>query len=204
MSKLEYLSFGNKLFFGGCIGITTKGGNSLIDVSMGIYEEFGIDENEAIVIVDISDQCLYLMKAGVIEKKYLISSSKYGVGSEKWSNRTPLGTHSIIAKVGKGAKLGTIFKGQRNTGEISKIYNDETKLKEDLITTRIIILDGMRDGVNKGLGVDSRARGIYIHGTPEEGRIGQPASFGCIRMKNKDVVEFFNMVKKGTIVEIQE
>lgn len=77
-------------------------------------------------------------------------------------------------------------------------------MEDDLVTTRILWLQGLEPGVNQGKGIDSHARYIYIHGTPEEGLIGQPASHGCIRMYNRDVIELFDAVQEGTLVEIQE
>lgn len=89
----------------------------------------------------------------------------------------------------------------RNSGKTTEIGIDT---KEDLVTTRIMWLKGLEAGINKGKGIDSYNRRIYIHGTPEEGLIGRPASYGCIRMKNKDVIELFNLLKEGTLVEIKE
>ncbi|MFQ6092176.1 MAG: L,D-transpeptidase family protein, partial [bacterium] len=103
-----------------------------------------------------------------------------------------------------GAKIGAIFKSGLNTGEIAKIYTDSTDVQEDLITSRIMWLEGLEAGINKGRDIDSYDRRIYIHGTPEEGLIGVPVSHGCIRMRNKDVIELFDLVSKGTLVEIQK
>ena len=91
-----------------------------------------------------------------------------------------------------------------NTRRIAEIYIDSTDLEEDPITTRIMWLEGLEAGINRGKGIDSYKRHIYIHGTPEGGLIGQPASHGCIRMRNKDVIELFDLVSKDTLVEIQE
>ncbi|GAH92165.1 unnamed protein product [marine sediment metagenome] len=135
---------------------------------------------------------------------YPVSTSKYGVGNEKNSMKTPLGTHFIAEKIGDGAKIGTIFELCENTGEIAEIYTDAKDIKEDVITTRILWLKGIVPGVNEGEGVDSYNRHIYIHGSPEEGLIGTPASNGCIRMKNKDIIELFDSISEGTLVGIHE
>jgi len=95
-----------------------------------------------------------------------------------------------------------VFKGRKWTEEVIKPIKEEIDIPEDVITSRILWLDGLEDGVNKGGDVDSKERFIYIHGTAEEGLIGKPASIGCIRMKNKDVIKLFNRVKENTKVLI--
>ena len=116
-----------------------------------------------------------------------------------------MGIHRIVQKIGKDAPLGAIFDGKRRyIGKTSTIYTDDTRLSENYELTRIIWLEGLEPGINKGNGIDSYKRLIYIHGTAEEGLIGTPASIGCIRMKNSDVVELFNLVSIGMNVEIRE
>jgi lipoprotein-anchoring transpeptidase ErfK/SrfK len=158
---------------------------------------------ERLIRVSITEQKLYLVEAGQMLKQYPVSTSVYGIGSEAGSNKTPLGKHKVISKFGEGAPLGTIFRSRINTGRVATIYTDDTDLEEDDVTTRILRLTGLEPGKNKGPGVDSFSRYIYIHGTPEEGLIGQPASHGCIRMKNTDVIELFDLVEEGTLVMIE-
>jgi len=134
---------------------------------------------------------------------YPISTSKYGVGSAEKSNKTPPGTHRIVEKIGESAKSGAVFKAGIDTGKVATTYSDATDIREDLITTRILWLKGLEPGINRGKGIDSYERHIYIHGTSEEGLIGTTASDGCIRMKNRDVLELFDLVPQGTLVEIQ-
>jgi len=172
--------------------------------SFGRLRQFGLKSDERAIVVDISDQRLYLIKDGRIVKTFPISTSKYGIGNKEGSYRTPLGMHRIFEKIGEEAKIGTIFMGRNNTGRVAEIYTDLTDVREDLITTRIMWLEGLEFGLNKGKGIDSRERHIYIHGTPEEGLIGTPASHGCIRMKNEDIVELFDLVERGTLVDIRE
>jgi len=160
--------------------------------------------NEFIITIDTSKQKLFVFEGREIIRIYPVSTSRYGVGNEKNSNKTPLGTHFIVAKIGKDAKIGTIFEQRKNTGQIAEIYTDITDIKEELITTRILWLKGIVPGLNEGGEVDSYARCIYIHGTPEEGLIGTPASKGCIRMKNQDIFELFGLVPEGTLVGIHE
>jgi L,D-peptidoglycan transpeptidase YkuD (ErfK/YbiS/YcfS/YnhG family) len=147
--------------------------------------------------ISISKQRLYVYLGSKLLKRYLVSTSKYGVGNSMGSNKTPLGLHRIAGKFGRNARLGTIFRKRRNTEKIARVGAGG-----DLITTRILRLEGLENGVNKGKRIDSFQRCIYIHGTPEAQLIGKPASHGCIRMKNKDIVELFILVKRGTLVTI--
>ena len=153
--------------------------------------------------VSVANQMLYLIENEQILHQYPVSTSVYGIGSEAGSNKTPLGKHKILNKIGDGAPLGAIFKSRINTGRVAALYTDNTDLEEDDVTTRILRLTGLEPGKNQGPGVDSFARYIYIHGTPEEGLIGRPASHGCIRMKNTDVIELFDLVREGTLVMIE-
>jgi lipoprotein-anchoring transpeptidase ErfK/SrfK len=146
------------------------------------------------ILVSVSQQKLYLIEKGDIVKSFPVSTSAYGVGNQKGSNKTPLGLHQIKYKVGYNAPFGQIFRATRNTGEIAKIHTDKTDLEEDLIVTRILWLEGLEEGLNKGGNQDSFNRHIYIHGTNEEGLIGKPASHGCIRMLNKDIITLFDKV----------
>jgi len=145
---------------------------------------------------------MYHIKEGAIVKKYIISSSEYGTGSEAGSNKTPLGLHKVKEKYGdetpiNGRMIGRVFYGQ-----IATLYNDKTKSKTDDVTSRIFWLEGLEKGKNKGEGIDSYKRYIYIHGTSEEGRLGTPASHGCIRMKNKEVIDLYKIIEVGTLVLI--
>lgn len=155
------------------------------------------------VVVDTTDQTLHFFADNEKEvSTYPISSSKFGIGNKKNSNKTPLGVHRVSDMIGADAPLGTIFRARANTGKTAEIITDPIDIKTDLVTSRIIWLAGMESGLNKGEGIDSYKRYIYIHGTPEEGLIGKPASHGCIRMKNKDVIELFNRIKEKTPVII--
>jgi len=147
--------------------------------------------------IKISNQMLYVNAGDKIKKSYEVSTSKYGVGNKMGSNKTPLGLHRIAGKFGRNARLGAIFKKRRLTGKLVKLGAGG-----DLITTRILRLEGLDKGINKGKGIDSFQRCIYIHGTPEEKLIGKPVSHGCIRMRNRDIVELFSLVKRNTLVEI--
>ena len=165
--------------------------------------KFKLQPDALAVIVDPSKQELYLIRGQTILKTYPISTGKAGLGCQAGSYKTPIGTHKIQEKYGDGAKMGTIFKARKNTDQLAKIYTNRIKIKKDYITTRIMWLEGQENHLNKGANVDSHARYIYIHGTAEEGLIGQPASQGCIRMRNKQVIELFDYVPSGTLIEIQ-
>ncbi|MFC1752674.1 L,D-transpeptidase family protein [Thermoproteota archaeon] len=156
------------------------------------------------IIVKISNQKLYLLKKAQILKVYPVSTSRFGIGSKSGSSKTPLGSHRISNKIGKNAPLGAIFIKRRNTGKIAKIRKRTSDLSQDLITTRIMRLEGLKSGLNKGSGIDTYQRCIYIHGTPDEGLIGKSASHGCIRMKNRDIIDLFNLVKRNTLVCIEK
>ena len=152
--------------------------------------------------IDISQQRLYLKQNDDLIKSYPISSSKYGEGSTENSNMTPLGLHVIKEKIGTDVPINTLFISRINTKRTVNIENTRNKTKDDHITSRILWLDGLEEGKNKGKGVDSYSRYIYIHGTHEEGLIGEKASHGCIRMLNNDVIDLYNYVSIGTEVYI--
>ena len=155
-----------------------------------------------LLFVSIENQKMYRIQSKDIIETYEISTSKYGIGNQMGSNKTPTGLHKINSKYGhktpvNGRMIGRVFYGQ-----IAKIFSDTTTSKTDDITSRILWLEGLENGINKGDNIDSYKRYIYIHGTSEEGRIGIPSSHGCIRMKNKDVIDLFNEVAIGTFVLI--
>jgi lipoprotein-anchoring transpeptidase ErfK/SrfK len=159
---------------------------------------------ESTIEVDISEQRLYLIchyGNHQEQKIYLVSTSKYGIGNQAGSGKTPLGQHYIKQKIGEGAPIGTIFKARRNTGRIAKMNASGVG---DLVTTRIMWLKGLEPGKNLGKGIDSYKRYIYIHGTAEENKIGQPASHGCVRMYNHDVIDLFDRVSEGTKVYLKK
>ena len=156
------------------------------------------------ILVDVSSQRLWVVKPGQRAFSYSISTSRYGIGSAVGSLKTPLGMHRVKSKFGQGLPSGAILKGRRSTGEIAEILTAPGSRSEaDLITTRVLWLEGLEEGKNRGGGVDSFARYIYIHGTDEEGLIGRPASDGCIRMRNSEVIDLFDRVEEGALVYIQ-
>ena len=159
-------------------------------------------ELESLIVVNISTQQLFLLKKGKIEEFYSVSTSVYGTGSKVNSFKTPLGKHKISEKIGEGLPEGAILKGRRWTGAIANIIKEPIDTEFDVVTSRILWLTGLEEGKNLGSGVDSKSRYIYIHGTAEEGLIGKPASDGCVRMYNSDVISLFNSVNIDTEVWI--
>ena len=159
-------------------------------------------ELESLIVVNISTQQLFLLKKGNIDEIYSVSTSVYGTGSEENSFKTPLGKHKISEKIGDGLPEGAILKGRRWTGAIANIIKEPIDTEFDVVTSRILWLTGLEEGKNQGPGVDSKSRYIYIHGTAEEGLIGKPASDGCVRMYNVDVITLFNKVDTNTQVLI--
>ena len=157
---------------------------------------------ENLIYVDISSQTLSYIVKGTVSKKYNISSSYYGTGSEANSLKTPLGKHEIYKKIGNDLPINAILKGRVWNGAIADIIEGPIDTDYDHVTSRILWLDGLEEGKNRGNGVDSRNRYIYIHGTAEEGLIGKPASDGCIRMYNNEVIELFELVSEKTQVWI--
>ena len=161
------------------------------------------NDDKPSIVIDISEQRLYLLKNTRIIKSFPISSSKYGEGSTQNSFKTPLGIHVIKDKIGYDVPKNTIFKSRINTNRPAEIIHSPFDTEDDHVTSRILWLDGTEYGKNKGKGIDSYDRYIYIHGTHEEGLIGTKASHGCIRMFNDDVINLFSEVKEGTYVLIK-
>jgi len=161
------------------------------------------DGRQQALVVDVGLQRLYLFEAGRLVGEYPVSTAEKGTGNAEGSMRTPLGLHRVDEKIGAGAPTGMIFRGRRPTGQFAEILTDpDARAKRDDVTSRILWLSGLEPGVNQGGEVDSKRRFIYIHGTPEEGRIGRPASHGCVRMTNADVIELFDRVEVGALVDI--
>ena len=155
-----------------------------------------------VVLVDTSEQEMYLYVKKQLKKIYSISTGIKGEGNKKGSDQTPLGAHIVRDKIGDNASLGAIFVGRKNTGEIADIIREPRTVEGDFVTTRILWLDGLEKGKNRGGDVDSHSRFIYIHGTIEEGLIGKKASHGCIRMYNRDVIKVFDKLPVGSLVYI--
>lgn len=147
------------------------------------------------IVVSVVDQELAVLNDGKPIKKYKVSTSKFGHGDKKGSNYTPLGRLSVSDKIGGDQPAGMVFKSRKPTGEIL----EPNAPGRDPIVSRIIWLSG-HESQNR----NAKPRFIYIHGTPEERKIGRRASYGCIRMKSEDVIELYEMVRQGMPVIIED
>ena len=155
------------------------------------------------LVVSISQQTLTVLNTqGESISQFLISTAANGAGCQKNSGCTPLGQHIIRAKIGDNAPLNAVFVGRRVTGEICTPEVMEQYPELDWMLTRILWLSGKEPGVNRLGDVDTMQRYIYIHGTPDNVKLGVPASHGCVRMRNTDVVKLFDMITVGDTVEI--
>lgn len=152
-----------------------------------------------LLTVNISKQTVSLFENGAFVKKYPCSTSRFGIGQVEGSNCTPLGLHCIAEKIGDGEPAGTIFKSREAVGNISKLGVAAGK-----ITTRILWLEGLEPGFNRGGKVDTHDRYIYIHGTGNQKSIGRPASHGCIQLADADLIALFDLLPSGTLVWISE
>jgi UDP-N-acetylmuramate-alanine ligase len=157
------------------------------------------DPQDRYLVVSIENQTLLVCSNDTIVERYNCSTSRFGNGMRENSLMTPLGVHRICEKYGAGAPPGRVFRDREDTGEDF----DHEQNGDNLILTRILRLEGLEEGINKGPGIDSYERYIYIHGTGREDLIGRPLSHGCVCMRNHDVVRLFDTVKKGTLVYIE-
>jgi lipoprotein-anchoring transpeptidase ErfK/SrfK len=145
------------------------------------------------IVVSVPDQTLALIDGGVVSAKFPVSTSKFGLGDNSNSYATPLGSLEIASKIGADAPLGAVFKSRVRTGEILS----PNAPGRDPIVTRILWLRGLEKGNARAYG-----RNIYIHGTPVEKLIGRPVSYGCIRMRSRDVASLFGAVNVRTKVAV--
>lgn len=153
--------------------------------------------------ISIQKQSLTLFdNFGGVKAKYSISTAANGVGNEKNSGCTPLGNHIVRAKIGANAAPNTVFVGRRPTGEICTPKLMAEFPNRDWILTRILWLSGLDIGFNRLGNVDTMQRYIYIHGSPDSTEMGKIGSHGCVRMRNSDIVELFDLVSAGTTVLI--
>lgn len=153
--------------------------------------------------ISITKQTLTLFdEFGGLKANYSISTAANGVGCEKNSGCTPLGNHIIRAKIGADAAPNTVFVGRRATGEICTPALMAQFPNRDWILTRILWLSGTDIGVNRLGNVDTMQRYIYIHGSPDGTEMGSIGSHGCVRMRNEEIIELFDMVDVGTRVVV--
>ncbi|ATZ68023.1 cell wall-recycling L,D-carboxypeptidase ElsL [Acinetobacter haemolyticus] len=156
---------------------------------------------QADILIDLAQQTLYLPKHN---KLYVISSGKNGIGEQENTGKTPRGWHRIAQKIGDDAPKNSVFIARQATGEIYDQDLAQQFPERDWILSRILWLDGLQAGFNQGDGCDTFKRYIYIHGTPETEPMGIPMSHGCIRMKNDEVIELFELISEQALVYISE
>ena len=144
--------------------------------------------------VSIGDQRLTLMEDETPIRSYPVSTSRFGIGTEEGSMKTPTGRFRVAEKIGGGLPTDAVFQSR-----VPLKSDDPLPPTEDLVMSRILWLDGVDEH-----NANTRDRFIYIHGTKHEDKIGNPASHGCVRMRNEDVVELFDLVDEGAHVTIEE
>ncbi len=164
-------------------------------------QELGLTPPQFIFAVNIATQTGTLFEqpfdsSPLRAKQYRISTSKFGIGQISGSNRTPLGLHRIAEKIGAGCEAGTVFKGRRVIGHL------RDGLPLESITTRILWLEGLEEGFNRGGNLDTHARYVYIHGFGDQESLGTPTSLGCIHLADADLIPLFDLLPSGTLVWI--
>ncbi len=188
----------------------------------------GVSETPRILVVRISEQKLFFFEKGQLKAEYPISTASKGAGEQQNSFQTPRGLHRIQQKIGAGLPSGAIFENREFKNQIwvpspmpvsvnldaehsaeGTGGSKEAASAPDLITSRILWLEGLEPGSNHGMDgqgrvVDSYQRYIYIHGTNQEHLMGKPSSFGCVRMTNEGVIRLFDQVKVGDLVWVEE
>ena len=161
------------------------------------------DKNNQLIVISAQHQLMQCYEQNVLWNTYSVSTGKNGLGEQMGSECTPRGWHRIHSIIGQDNEVNSVFVGRCWTGEI---YSSELASKNpgrDWILTRILQLDGLELGRNHGGEVDTLARYIYIHGTPDTTPLGVPGSRGCIRMRNTDIIKLAEWVKIGCRVCIE-
>jgi lipoprotein-anchoring transpeptidase ErfK/SrfK len=172
--------------------------NKIPETFLATCAKLKVTPTKFILVVHISSQRLSLFEDGKFMKTFSCSTSRFGIGEQKDSNRTPRGLHRIAEKIGAGEPAGTVFQSREAVGHTS-----DAKFTAAGITTRIMWLDGLEPGFNQGGDVDTYARYVYIHGTSDQASLGRPASHGCIHLADADLIPLFDLLPVGTLVWIQ-
>jgi lipoprotein-anchoring transpeptidase ErfK/SrfK len=154
--------------------------------------------------ISLRRQELEVLERGRVTARYPVSTSAKGAGERFGSEQTPRGAHEVRELIGASAPSGAVFVERRATGEICTSGLRAAHPGRDWILSRVIWLSGLEPGRNQGGDVDTHDRFVYIHGTPDEEPVGEPRSHGCIRMRNHDVIELFDLIEPGTLVQIDE
>ncbi len=154
------------------------------------------------LLVDVAGQRLLLVTGGTPRRTWPVSTAAAGLDAREDSGGTPPGVHRIVERIGLGSPPGTEFSSRLPTGRTLPLDDLPGEPDRDLILSRILILEGMQEGVNRGPGIDSRERYIYLHGTNHEDQLGQPVSGGCVRLANRDIITVCDLVREGDPVVI--
>ena len=165
----------------------------------------GLPSAEDCIVVSIDQQKLWLIRGQDCET-YVVSTARAGRGCVEDSHQTPDGLHQVGEKIGAGAVPGTVFKARQSTGKLASEWGAS---EDNLITSRILWLDGLEPGHNQGVAfdgkvVDTKRRFVYIHGTNQSAKLGQPNSHGCVLLSDPDVIRLFDLVPVGTRVLIRD
>ena len=181
------------------VGGLRAGGAQADSSATGLFLEAvrrGLPQDGVLLVVDVSAQRASFVTSAGLLVSWPVSTALAGTGSQAGSNKTPLGWHRISERFGDGAPLGTLFQSRRATGRVFLPAQCRAPSPaEDAVLTRVLWLDGLEPGRNRGPGIDSHERCIYVHGTNQEQLLGSPASHGCIRMSNRDVRRFFDLTE---------
>jgi len=161
----------------------------------------GIKPAKRALLVSLAEQRLEVMENGAVVSTYPVSTGRKPPSCLEGSGGTPTGLHRIAAKIGDGAAPGAVFRGRVEIGKTYSQLSPEEQ-RPNLVTSRILWLDGLEEGHNQGPGRDSYQRYIYIHGTNHEDAIGQPASGGCVQLANLSMIELFDRAEEGDHVFI--
>ena len=164
----------------------------------------GLPSSEHCIVVSIDQQKLWFF-AGEAAQEYVVSTARDGVGCVADSLRTPLGLHRVAEKIGDAAPKGMVFKARVPTG---RIWTEGPAPEDNLITTRILWLEGLEPGKNAGHDaagrlVDTKARFVYLHGTNQASRLGTPNSHGCVLLSDDDILDLFDRAPVGTPVYLR-
>jgi len=160
--------------------------------------------NKRTVNISVARQRLDVIENDAVIFTTRVSTASKGAGEKQGSECTPRGKHIIRAKIGAGCAENTVFVGRRATGEIFSGILQQQQPQRDWVLTRILWLSGSEKGINRLGDVDTMRRYIYIHGCPADFKMGKPASHGCIRMTNQDVITLFDLLSVGTEINIKE
>jgi hypothetical protein len=188
------------LLTSGCTCLRLTNSQKTIPVAcFATCDDLGIAPTHYLLTVDIARQTVSLFETNRFVKAFRCSTSRFGIGEVLNSDRTPLGLHRISEKIGAGEPPGTIFQDREVIGTVS-----ELGVAAGAITTRIMWLDGLEPGYNRGGEVDTHDRLIYIHGTGNQHSIGRPATNGCIHLADLDLIYLFDLLPSGTLIWIAE